>query len=547
MSQTIVKTRVIPKKITENIVSRSRLLKKFEENASKNIILVMGPAGYGKTTSVLDFLGGSGREYAWLYISPDIDSIASFMSYLVHSLRVLKPEFGSNTIELINSFAESDLFAKDEANSISSAVSSFINEFVTDFTGDIFLVIDDLHNIEDAPWLTAVFNSIIASFPDNLHMIITTRSVPDFNMAKLIAKRKLAKIESSDLNFTPDETESLLTDIYSISYKKEDVRGLLGKIEGWITGLHLVLQAYGIDFPKISTGKQTVDADIFSYFAEDIYSQLDGKTQDFIATTSMLDAFTPRVCEEVLGFTGSGEILNDLRRKNLFIETSSHISDNGTEVTTYSYHNLFKQFLITKLHETRSEHEIKSLAEKIFKYYLASGDYIQAIDFSLEAGDYAQASEMILNNFEVIFQTGRYETLRRWLEQFPANIIEKNYELLFIKGKLLNFFKSDTDKAYEIFTEVIKNTEGNTRLYIRANSEISEIMRHTGRPEEALNIFKDLYKLDTEPELKISIIISLAKSYYRLGSKYYDEILHLLAEAEELSGANGLTNSIPDI
>jgi len=94
VSQTIIKTRVIPKKITENIVSRQRLLKKFEENAAKNMILVLGPAGYGKTTSVLDFLAESGRKYAWLYISHDIDSAASFLSYFIHSLKVLNP--GSN-------------------------------------------------------------------------------------------------------------------------------------------------------------------------------------------------------------------------------------------------------------------------------------------------------------------------------------------------------------------------------------------------------------------------------------------------------------------
>ncbi len=547
MSQTIVKTRVIPKKITENIVSRGRLLKKFEENASKNIILVMGPAGYGKTTSVLDFLNETNRKYAWLYISPDIDSIASFMSYLVHSIKVLKQDFVENTLELINSFAESDLFAKDEPNSINAVIGSFINEFVTDFTGDIFIVIDDLHNIESAAWLTGTFNSLIDNFPDNLHMIITTRNVPEFNMAKLTAKRKLAKIESNDLNFTSDETESLLKDIYSITYKKEDVGNLIGKIEGWITGLHLILQAYGIDFPKITTGKQVLDEDIFSYFAEDIVSQLDQNTQNFIVTTSMLDAFTPEVCEDVLGISGSNSILSDLRRKNLFIETTQHISEDGSQVTTYSYHNLFKQFLVTKLHETKSKNEIKALAEKIFEYYLKNGDYIQAIEFSLQAGDFDRASEMILSNFETLFQNGRYETLRRWIEHFPAEVINRNYELLFIKGKLLNFFKSDTDKANELFTEIIKNTGNNTKLYIKTNSEISEIMRHTGKPEEALNIFKELYKLGTEPELKISIIISLAKSYYRLGSKYYDEILKLLKEAEELSSLNGLTESIPDI
>ncbi|HWA05040.1 MAG TPA: AAA family ATPase, partial [Ignavibacteria bacterium] len=148
MSQIIVKTRIIPKKITENIVSRQRLYNKFEENASKNIILVMGPAGYGKTTSVLDYLNSSGRPYAWLYLSTDIDNPSALLSYLVHSLKELKSSFGENTLELIGSLSTNEMFAKDAVTSINTVVGSFINEFVTEFTEDVYLVIDDLHNIE---------------------------------------------------------------------------------------------------------------------------------------------------------------------------------------------------------------------------------------------------------------------------------------------------------------------------------------------------------------------------------------------------------------
>lgn len=547
MSQIIVKTRIIPKKITENIVSRQRLYRKFEENASKNIILVMGPAGYGKTTSVLDYLNSSGRPYAWLYLSTDIDNPSALLSYLVHSLKELKSSFGENTLELIGSLSTNEMFAKDAVTSINTVVGSFINEFVTEFTEDVYLVIDDLHNIESTGWSNDVFNSLADNFPDNLHFIITTRNVPGFNMAKLTAKRRLAKIQNDELNFTADETESLLKDIYSITCKKDDVNKLLDKIEGWITGLHLVLQAYGIDYAKATGENKQIDEDIFGYFAEDIFAQLDGSTKEFLLSTSLLDNFTTGICESVLGLAGSKKTLDELVRKNLFVESSQHVTERGETETTFSYHNLFRQFLQKKLRETKSDQVIKAIAEKIYGHYSAKGDYIQAIDFSLEAGSYSEATKLITTNFDELLRTARHESLRRWIDQFPAELLSGNYDLLFIKGKLLSFFKGDTDEAAGIFSEIIKHSSANTALYINANAELAGILRLTGKPDEALSIFKELYKLDAEPELKIKIIISLAKSYYRLGSRYYDEILKLLKEAENICSKNEIESLIPDI
>lgn len=546
MAEVVIKTRITPKKLTEKIVSRGRLLDKIGDNASKNLILVTGPAGYGKTTLVLDFLRTINKHYAWFYTTPDIDNFYTFVNYLIHSLKNIEPAFGEKTLELAGSFASSDLFTKDESNSVNGVVGSFVNEFISAFTDDTFLVIDDLHNISGS-WLNAAFNNLVESFPENLHIIITSRTIPDFNLAKLRAKRNLLEIESRDLNFSNDETESLLKDIYSISYNKKDVGLLISKIEGWITGLHLVLQAYGIDFPKIKADKQVIDEDIFSYFAEDIFNQLDENTRDFMISTSLLDTFTAEMCEEVLGLDESKNILNDLKRKNLFIESSQLVLENGNQATAYSYHNLFKQFLVTKLNETKSKQETEKLAGKIFKYYLQNNDYTQAIEFCLYAKEFSKASELLKEHFDSLFHSGRYELLWKWLQQFPDETISSDYELLFLKARLLRFYKNELDSSYKIFAEITGNGKEDIRLYVMASSEISEILQITGKPEEALNIFKELYELDASPELKVKIIISLAKGYYRIGSKHYDEIIKLLDEALLICEKNDLEKNINDI
>lgn len=538
MSQIIVKTRIIPRKITDNIVSRKRLFKKFDENRQKSLIFVLGPAGYGKTTSVLDYLNSSGTEFAWLHINSDIENAGVFLSYFIHSLKVLKPEFGDIPLELVSSLTADERLTRDTDGSIRSTTGAIVNDFVNNFTEDTYIVLDDLHNLAGTLWLNTFFECLTENMPDNFHLIITSRNVPEFNIAKLKAKRKLAMIESNDLNFSAEETESLVKDIYSFNCRKEDIEQLLGKMEGWITGLHLVLQAYGIDFSKAADSGSLMNDDFFSYFAEDIFSQLTPELQDFTVLTSMLDEFTPETCSNILGLPESEKFLEELLSKNLFIESSQIIVQEGTIVTEYSYHYLFRQFLQKKLNEIKPNEAIKEIADKIFRYYYDANEILKAIGFALISENLENAAKLITENYEMLLLSAGYEKLKRWMNELPDELYKGNPELLFVKGKIINFFKKDNLKALEIFNEVIKTKEISNSLRIKTNSEISEIYRLTGKPDEAINIFKELYKLDPEPKLKLSVIISLCKGYYRLGSAHYKEIIELLSEAENINSLN---------
>jgi len=549
MAETIIKTRITPKKLTENIISRERLLKKIGDSSEKNLILVLSPAGYGKTTLVLDYLKSTGKPYAWLYVSTDVDSFKSYISYVIHSLKHLKAEFGEKTLELVNSLSQSDLFSKDETGSVNSVMGSFVNEFSEIFDDDLWLVIDDLHNIGEAAWLNSSFNSLIENFPQNLHIIITSRVAPSFNLARLKAKRNLLKIESKDLTFNAAETEKLLSDIYSVNYAKDDLSLLNDKIEGWITGLHLILQAYGEDFAKISASDKIVDESIFDYFAEDIFNSLETASRDFMLSTSMLDSFSPAMCDKIFGLTVSAEMIESLMDKNLFIDstvTGKDTEDKETGVT-YSYHNLFRQFLNKRLSETRSDSEIASLAEKIYGYFESEGDITSTIEFTFKANNYKKASELICRNFDNLFTNGRYELLWRWFEKFPEEIVISQPEMLFLKGRLFRFYKNDPETSSAVFNEVINKTSPGDTINILANLELFEILKVTGKPEEALKLVKDLYSIKKEAELQIKVIISFAVGYYRLGSKHYDEAIKLLEEAEDIAGGIGADQFIQDI
>lgn len=540
MQDIVIKTRITPRKLIERIISRERLLKLLESNLYKNIILLTAPAGYGKTTLLLDFLDKMNIRFAWLYIAPDIENFYEFTNYFIHSLKSLKETFGEKTLELLSSLSESGALVNDEKNSTTAVAGTFINEFVSTFDDEVYLVIDDLQNAGNSTWLINTFNSLIEDFPQNLHILITSRTLPEFNIAKLDAKRNMLRINASELNFTFDETEKLLNEIYTINCDKAEISKLEDKLEGWITGLHLILQAYGNNFSSFISAEKTIDDNVFDYFANEIFNNLDNEIKNFLLTTCMVDSFTDKMCAVLMENVDSVKMIKRLRKKNIFIETS--LSDEpGKGITaSHSYHNLFKQFLLKKLHDLKNENEIKEIAEKIFRYYIQKDEIIPAIDYCLYSERYEKAAEMIINSFDEVFQSGRYELLDKWVKSLPSGISNNDPFIRLYMARLLYRYKSDAEQALGILEKLIKATNENSEIYLQACIEYSDILLIKGKAKDAVKILEDLVKSKREPGAKTKASLALAKTYYSMGFEFYDKIISLLDKTIKLNEENDI-------
>ena len=199
---------------------RQRLLNLLNSNAEKSLIMVCCPAGYGKTTLVQNFLSGQKKKFAWLHISSDIDHLYTFFNYIILSLRQISSEFGVHTLQIIEASREKYQLSKSLKNIINHIVSTFLNEFKTHFEDDVYLVIDDLHHIEDTSWFTESLNTVLEHIPEKLHLIVTTRHIPEINFTSLISKDAMLKLEIEDLHFNIEEIGELLENVYSVKYSK---------------------------------------------------------------------------------------------------------------------------------------------------------------------------------------------------------------------------------------------------------------------------------------------------------------------------------------
>lgn len=541
MLELLIQSRIIEPKAPPNILQRPRLSDVMSRNKEKKIILIISPAGYGKTTLAQNFLQVEGLHSAWLHVTEDINNFFSFSSYLVHSLKKLNDGFGDNTFEVIESLKQS-LPSGDLNTIVTTVISTFINEFCRCFKEETFMVIDDLHNAGDSEWLKLMFEKLIEDFPQNLHIIITTRSVPGFNLSKLAAKRDLFTLGPGDLNFNNDEITQLLKTVYLIKFSDNDIRLFLAKVSGWITGIHLLLQACGDDLSKAKLNAGTVPESIFDYFANDIFIKLPAETQSFLMKTAWLENFSAELCNHVLDISNSEQIIEQLIRKNIFIELTG-----GELQKIYNYHTLFRGFLISKNKEIIGKDENTKLLRTIYKYYKQSGNWQASVNYALACGDYNEALPVIKENSDEMFNEARYEILWKWLSALPENYFSSNPYLLFYKGKLLIIFKADINEAYRCLTECEKLAAEDEDLLTECVHETVNTLMLQGKAEESLNRLNNLLGRIKQPVNRAKILSVTGNVNYRIGPGKYNEIISTSNECLELCDKFGLNSVRTDV
>src|SRR6266699_705878 len=83
------------------LVSRSHLTKRLQQEAERALTLLSAPAGFGKTTLLAQWFAESGTPVAWLSLEPGDNEPVRFLSYLIAALQTLDPHLGAVALTLL--------------------------------------------------------------------------------------------------------------------------------------------------------------------------------------------------------------------------------------------------------------------------------------------------------------------------------------------------------------------------------------------------------------------------------------------------------------
>jgi LuxR family transcriptional regulator, maltose regulon positive regulatory protein len=395
------------------VVPRSRLVARLTPETGMGLVLVVAPAGYGKTTLLAEwtrFLLQDGVAVAWYALDASDDDPLPFGAYLVASLMVAlgqTPEL-AHIAQRLRSSPEIDL---------QGLLPAVINAVVLNGR-ECMLILDDYHLIS-APAIHSTLAYLLEHRPENLHIVIGSRADPPLPLARLRAQGQLREIRAADLRFTTEETALFLNEVMRLALSPELIAALAARTEGWVAGLQLAALSLSDRSDKerfISsfTGSQRY---LVEYLLEEVVSRQPEEVQSFLLSTSVVERLCGPLCDALLGeFSGAEAILERLQRTNLFVVA---LDDQGY---WYRYHHLFRDFLRTRLQKTQPE-RVASLHRAASEWHTAHGFLREAVQHAFQTTDWTYAAAVVEQHSFPLMMRGEVSTIYEWCAAFPEEVM----------------------------------------------------------------------------------------------------------------------------
>ena len=447
----LIRTKLYRPRATSRLVPRPRLLQRLEERRERPLTLVAAPAGYGKTTLISSWLEATDWPSAWVSLDEGDNDLVVFLTYLLAAVETMFPGAVSETRALLRtaSLPPLPVLIRNLLNELDRVDCAFI------------LVLDDCHHIHE----TAVHNlldDLLAHPPRPMHLVIISRKDPVLNLTRYRARRQVTEVRTPDLRFTREEAAVFVQQEMGAPVGDSAVSTLLQLVEGWVTGLRLVILSFR------HRGKLDLSADhlhgsvayVTEYLVTEVLHGLPQAMQDYLLDTAILDRFCAPLCQAVqfgsagLPSSSSGTaVCHDFARGAVekgdagvtgqdfvgWLEENDpfvvRLDDSGE---WFRYHHIFQDLLQRRLQEERGANGVAMLHSRASAWFARNNLIDEALHHALAAGDTSSAVDLVVRHRHEPLNQERGERLQRWLNLLPKEAVEQEPPLLLAEAWMLN-------------------------------------------------------------------------------------------------------------
>lgn len=404
----IILSQLTPPAQKSTILERPRVIQLLQQCLDYPLTTLVTETGYGKTTSALGLIKSLKLPFFWFTVSRNERDPRLFLTYLCSAFNQQGYKIGLPALRVLEN---SDVDLQECLIMLENSITSSLDE-------EALFVVDDFQSLNESDEILRTMNWFIDHLPANLHLVILSRTMPEFpSINNWRVRGKLLEIDKDSLSFSADETDQLYRSTYHLDLPREDLTRLHQRTEGWAIGLQVVWQSIKAmpNMPLESLLEEESEAsgsslgNLFAYLADEVLDMQSEDTQDFLIQTSILQFLDSDTCDFLLDRQNSAETLNDLYRSGLFIEQM--------KPDVFRYHHIFREFLLSRL--SKNEELKKGLHRKLASYFSAHHYWEQAISHLISAGDYSRLKQVLDEVAERLLQSGLKQSIRYWLGKLP--------------------------------------------------------------------------------------------------------------------------------
>jgi ATP/maltotriose-dependent transcriptional regulator MalT len=305
-------------------ILRRRVVDRIASAAMQRVVLIVAPAGYGKSVALRHYLNELSEQHVRYDVLSENAGLLGFLRGFADAVAEVAPD------------ARGTLAGAYEKNAGSHApgtdLALWMHSHLRSYRG--IIAIDDLQVAQADREVARFLTSLIERTKGRVQWIIASRATSGLPIGTWLAygESDLA-IDEHDLKFSIDEAKEAAR-AFKLGVRDEELVELLQLTDGWATAMTFALRSStrSVDLRNISSMTREM---IYRYLAEQVYQTLSAQEQQFIETAAML----PEIDLDVMvaaGFDQASALIEDLRARVAFI----HEYEPGR----YRLHDLFRDF-----------------------------------------------------------------------------------------------------------------------------------------------------------------------------------------------------------
>ncbi len=419
----VSKTKIVPPKRRPELLRRKRLLELLYEAFDKKLTLVSAPAGYGKTSLLVDFADLGDLPCCWLSLDELDRDPQRFASYFIAALAEGFPAFGAQSKSILEGMKS---FEQD----LERLLVTLVNELYENVKEHFIFVLDDFHLLEDVVPINEFVNRFSQLVDDNCHVVISSRRLAGLkDMPVFVAKDQVGGLNYAELAFKAEELQALALQNGGAQISDEEASRLIEEAEGWITGLQFS------DGDRLRGGAKPPafggESNLHEYFSHQVLDRQTPELRLFVLRTSLLDEFDAALCESVLS-----PFYPEPQNWQAWIKTFS--TNNlftlpvGEDGRWLRYHHLFRDFIRDRFERERPE-EVKPVLTRLQTAYEAMGEWAKAYHICQKLDDMDTLASLVERAGSPMLVSAHL-TVENWLNDLPPSMLRTRPGLLSLRG-----------------------------------------------------------------------------------------------------------------
>jgi LuxR family maltose regulon positive regulatory protein len=405
----LFRAKLMPSKTIHQPYIRERLHIRLNHAWQRTITVIHAPSGYGKTVLLKSWADSQLQPIGWLRLDSEDNELRRFMFYFLHALPIPSNEELHDWSEWIRRSDSEDL--SPELESLAAECVASLEQLEQPH----MMILDNFESIRN-PDIIRFLILFFRNVSPHLHTILSGRHITDFGPA-MYEDGEETSITTEQLILTDEELQLYIRNRTSFDMTSVEVNDLQQHTQGWFVGVNAyvpLIGKYGYLFGETHF-HSSVEYDIAAFFRSLFHAENRSELLQTLIHVSAARQLTEGLAKRLTEDVSPRITLEELSREGWFLFPLHQ------QPGSYVFHPMFNAYLLKEFQQSSGE-LYAAITLKCIVHAEQSHEYIQAVEYALDAGLRDHAAELLLRYAPELM---RNSDLNTYLARFTKEELTK--------------------------------------------------------------------------------------------------------------------------